>query len=323
MHPTKNASTDFERQFNPPKVSVIVVMYNQTWTELIKTLDSIVCQERIDFEIIVCDDGSEKKFENELNNYFFIKGFCHYSLILHGHNGGTVSNYYSGLEAARGKYAKLISPGDYLVGSRTLYEWTRFMEENNAEWSFSDTIYYRFITDREEYISTSAKPQFTKSYVKGNKARCMWNYLALRDAANGAAVLGLTELQKQYCGILKEKGIIYCEDYIYRLMVFHEHVGTYFPKAAVGYRFASGVSSSHSTIWKDKLQKDKNTMIQVLLSEKADTKLKTRIKKAIIRSRKAGRLNTLLIRGNIMLRLKRHFFPRLTPLPEDVGSNHL
>ena len=39
-------------------VSVIVVMYNPVLDKLYKTLDSIICQKGVSFEIILCDDGS-------------------------------------------------------------------------------------------------------------------------------------------------------------------------------------------------------------------------------------------------------------------------
>ena len=74
MQPYTNTIIDYSKSSYSLMVSVIVVTYNQDWIDIMKTLDSIVCQENIDFEIIVCDDGSNKRFENELNVFFFYKG---------------------------------------------------------------------------------------------------------------------------------------------------------------------------------------------------------------------------------------------------------
>lgn len=55
----------FEMEICFPEVStiIIVVIYNQDLNRIIQTLDSIVIQEGVSFEIIVCDDGSNMRFE--------------------------------------------------------------------------------------------------------------------------------------------------------------------------------------------------------------------------------------------------------------------
>ena len=69
-------------------VSVIVITYNQDLNKLLKTLDSIIIQEGIPFEVIICDDGSEKTYEKELENYFSLKDFASYRLVFHEKNEG-------------------------------------------------------------------------------------------------------------------------------------------------------------------------------------------------------------------------------------------
>lgn len=313
-----SVTTEYDRVPLLPEVSVIVVTYNQTPERIIKTLESIVSQERVNFEVIVCDDGSLNRLDKELKLFFSERSFSQYTLIFHEHNEGTVSNYYSGLLEAKGKYSKLLSPGDYLTGKQTLYDWVRFMEETGADWSFSDTCYYQHSEKKEIFVRAKAKPQLIGAYKKNDKAKCMWNYLALRDIVNGASILGVTDVQKRYCRIIKEKGIKYCEDFLYRLMVYHGIVGAYFPKAAVIYEYDNGISSSQNSKWKKKLLEDKNKMKCIMLDEKVDSDVQFGIMKALVRNNKGRRMDTFFNKGNLYLRIKRRFFPRLTKIPNKV-----
>ena len=68
MKPKDNDTKSSEIFADSPEVTVIVVTYNQDLNKIIETLDSIVIQEEISFEIIICDDGSIMRFENELRS---------------------------------------------------------------------------------------------------------------------------------------------------------------------------------------------------------------------------------------------------------------
>lgn len=298
-----------------PVMSVIVVTFNQELNKIIKTLDSVICQEFISFEIIICDDGSGIRFDKELKEYFSQKAFEHYKLINHDHNEGTVSNYYSGLMEAKGKYSKLLSPGDYLVGKKTLYNWVRFMEENNAEWSFADALYYKRIGEKSRFFRAKAKPQSISPYIKKDIVKCAWNYIVLHDIANGASILGTTNEQKKYCKVIMNKGIKYCEDYIYRLMMFYGNTGVFFPEAAISYEYGNGVSSSRSSVWKVRMLEDREKLIQIMLEEKEKNELQSKIVRGLMRNSSSNKLNRIFIKGYLTSLIKRRFFPRLTLIP--------
>lgn len=300
-----------------PEVSVIVITYNQDLKRLFKTLDSIIRQEGISFEILVCDDGSDIRFEKELDQYFFSKHFDDYALFFHDHNEGTVSNYYSGLTKARGKYSKLLSPGDYFAGRDTLSRWVQHVKDNNAEWSFSDAYYYQIENGIQTFIRVEARPQITRPYIVQDKATCIWNYTALGDAALGAALIGKTQTQMRFCRTIREKGIKYCEDHIYRLMMFYGIVGCYFPVAAICYEYGTGISTSGSQKWRVRLLEDGMKTMQIILDVKDKSKLQKKIVKVLIRRRKPGKLGKIGIRGKLLLWMKLRFHPRLTPIPED------
>ena len=300
-----------------PVVSVIVITYNQPLSKLLKTLDSIIMQEGVSFEVIVCDDGSRINYERELIWYFTLKNFSQYTLLFHDKNRGTVINYYSGLEKARGEYSKLISPGDCLAGRQTLSRWIRFLRERKAEWSFSDTYYYRSGEQKTNYFRANAEPQFIRPYIAHDDSRCMWNYFALKDIANGAAILGRTQTQIHYCKIIKDYGIKYAEDHIYRLMMFHGIVGCYFSEAAIYYEYGTGISSSKQTIWNGRLVEDRKKLIQILLDVKNKSPQQQRMVNAFIQNSKSGKFRKICIHGKVKLWLRFLFHPRLTPLPEE------
>ena len=299
-------------------VSVIVITYNQDLKKLIQTLDSLLIQEKIDFEIIICDDGSKERNEYHLRNYFSLRNFSDYTLIIHDQNGGTVSNYYSGLKIAKGEYSKLISPGDCLTDKYTLFNWICYLKRCKAKWSFSDAYYYHSDHGKVDCFRTLATPQIIRPYLEKNRIQCIWNYIALEDIANGAAIIGETRTQLHFCKMIKDRGIKYSEDSIYRLMMFYGIVGCYFPEVAIFYEYGTGISSLGNPVWRERLAIDKKKMIQILLEEKDKTKQQKRMVVAMIRNSQPRKIKRLLTRGKVFFWLKWHFHPRYTPIPGEA-----
>lgn len=303
-----------ERPIYELDISVIVLTFNPDLNKLFRTLDSIICQKKVKFEIIICDDGSEKPFDRDLKSYFASNNFCSYKTVFHTYNRGTVNNYYSGLIEAKGRYSKVISPGDYLANENTLCEWMHFLEEKGAEWSFSDAYYYRCSpTGEDEFLSVKAYPQLLRPYAMNDRKACIWNYDALRDRACGAAIIGTTHVQLYYTGIIKEKGIRYCEDLIYKLMMFDGIVGCYFPENAVYYEYGTGISTCSDRTWKSKLKEDTDLLYRMICERTDTSDLQKEIQKAL---KKKYIFQKLFIKGKLYRWLKYHFHPRLTEIPE-------
>ena len=76
-------------------VSVVVLTYNAVWEKLRRTLDSIVVQRGLEFEIIVADDGSSVRSDDRITVFFAEKGFTAYKLVNAKENGGTVKNLFN------------------------------------------------------------------------------------------------------------------------------------------------------------------------------------------------------------------------------------
>ena len=296
-------------------VSVIVVMFNPVLMRLYQTLDSIMMQKGITYEVIVCDDGSQRRYENELVGYFAEKHFNSYTLLFHDQNHGTVANFWSGLDKARGKYTKIISPGDRLTDEDILCKWIRFTEEKDAAWSFADTYYYHIADGTEKLTKQGAHPQSIRPYLKGQREKCIWAYTAVGDSANGAAIIGKTQVLLSYCKMIKDQGILYAEDLMYHIMMFQGIIGSYYPHEAVFYEYGTGISSSSDTVWQVRIQNDRRIKNQIIFDEADPSNFQESIQKALTKTKK---IEKIFIRGKLYFWLKRHFFPRLTKVPEKI-----
>ena len=64
------------------EVSVVVVTYNSPFEKLENTLQSVIWQENVDFEIIIADDGSKSFDKERVENWFLTNGFKDYKFVL-------------------------------------------------------------------------------------------------------------------------------------------------------------------------------------------------------------------------------------------------
>lgn len=295
-------------------ISVVIIIYNPILEKLYKTLDSVITQKGISFEVIICDDGSESSFKEELEEYFIGKQFRSFVLVFNEHHG-TVSNYLSGLKKANGKYTKVISPGDYLVNENILCCWIHYLEERGAEWSFADMFYYHVLDEKVQFISVKAHPQNIRPYLNNQENRCIWEYNVLYDNILGAATIGKTWVLLNYCEQIMKKGVRYAEDYIYFLMTFHGIIGCYYPYAVICYEYGTGISTSGSREWQKKLENDKKTVYQMIWEEEKPSGLQKRIQKASTTRRK---IEKIFVRGKLYYWLKWHYFPRMTKIPKET-----
>ena len=124
-------------------VSVCVLTYHPNPIKLFATLESIVCQQDCSFEIIITDDGTPDFDRSAIESYFAQKNFHRYTIVANPYNQGTVKNTASAFPVMRGRYIKVISPGDFLYNEDALVRMLRFVEENNYRVAFGLTYYYQ------------------------------------------------------------------------------------------------------------------------------------------------------------------------------------
>lgn len=237
------------------RVSIVVPTFNQSLTKILETIDSAIKQKGIDFEIIICDDASQKTYDIELNSYFSKVGFREYKLVNSSENTGTVKNLIRGIESAAFEYVKIIGPGDLLVGETCLLDWVTAMIKHGSEWSFCDTICYTGEYPNRKAVECVSHPRAVSSYLKDNLDDIRWDYFVFENIAVGASMIGRRELFLKYLSLLSER-VIYAEDNIYKMMMFEGVVGYYYPHDAILYEHGTGISTSGNSAWVEKIVKD-------------------------------------------------------------------
>ena len=90
-------------------------------------------QKEVSFEIIICDDGSIENLFLEIEILFRRYLFRNYFLIGHDSNQGAVNNIIDGAKIAKGRYIKMISPGDFLYDDATLRIFSDYINKHPAD----------------------------------------------------------------------------------------------------------------------------------------------------------------------------------------------
>lgn len=113
----------------PPKVSVLVVTYNQADT-IARTLDSILAQQcSFAFEIVVCNDASTDGTGAICDRYARL----HPGVVRHlpnAINKGVVRNYYDGIRECRGEYIADLAGDDEWCSPTKLQRQADILDRN-------------------------------------------------------------------------------------------------------------------------------------------------------------------------------------------------
>lgn len=303
------------------EVSVIMATYNPVWEKCVFTLDSVIGQKGVRLELIIVDDGSADNLFAGFAGYFESKGFTDYRLIDHKENQGTVKNYLDGISAAKGRYIKLISPGDALFSESSLAEWIRFLDESGKSWSFADAVYYGSFDGKAKINSTPLAPRVIDCYLEDDEPVCRWNYIVLEDLPLGAAILCDRSLFLEYLNIVTGK-VIYSEDLSYMLMMFDGIVPAYYSKPCIFYEFGCGVSTSSDQKWRDRFLKDlREAELLIMNKENKDT-LQVKISNALTKMNSGNNSKKRLVKnmqkGGFKKVVKFRFDPRMSS--EDISG---
>ena len=293
------------------ELSLVFLTYNARPGDVRESLESVICQKDVELEIVIADDGSKDNLKVKIESFFEEKSFTDYKLVLNPQNAGTVANLLSGLEAAEGEYTKTLSPGDRLCSEYAMRKWLDFMKLRDLTWSFSDAVYYHKDERGVDVVfSGEAAPQDLTPYIRKNENRCRWNYAVLGDIPVGATLLSKTDIQTAYCRRIREAGVKYAEDNMWRLMMFEGITGTYYPEQTVMYECGSGISASVSDVWKKRIADDWKTVNDMMCGIKEPDRLQQAMLEGIRED--SSILRKLLVKGKLKLKLKRRFRKRMT-----------
>ena len=246
-------------------VSVVVACYCPVWEKLKSTLESILFQKNVSFEIIIVDDSSEIDYFDKIQELFADNNFLAYQLIKQTVNRGTVKNIIAGVEIAQGRFVKLISPGDYLYQENSLIKFVQFCNVNQVNAVFGRGIYYIKEGSRIIVRNNISTPRYPEGYslpYQLDSARLQ--YLVQDDLALGAATFVERTLLYHYLNEIVNK-VIYAEDNAYRLMVAEGIPFVYVPEFLVWYEMGTGISTGTNKAWFKKLHQDWNNTDHIIL----------------------------------------------------------
>jgi glycosyltransferase involved in cell wall biosynthesis len=302
---------------NSCDVSIILLNYNSAFERIKFTLDSILGQINIAFEIIICDDGSKNNWFNEISTYMKQHNFTDYKLIGTDKNGGTVLNLGNGLTAASGRFVKCISPGDALISKTILSDWLQSTIKSGKAWSFCDVINYRRDSDgRISVIRANAYPQNIHVYKTKNDKACRWNYAVLNDIAVGAAILCERKVLLYYYGLISKK-VVFAEDNMFRIMMFAGEVAHYYPENGIMYEFGDGVSTSGNEVWSKRLKADWEAADRIMIDEvRYCDSYQLKMRKVLVDQYDSDgikkRIKHYFTKGRIAFLVMKKIFPRMT-----------
>ena len=246
-------------------ISVLVLTYKPKKDALLKTLWSIIHQEKVEVEVIVSDDGSDENCFEAVEAFFKREGFKKYKLLKSDTNHGTCYNMFKALDSANGELVKCISPADYLYRKDILYDWAMYMNENHTDVCFGDPVYYEGDNEKRTILSVRRCPQYVKIYLPEHYST--WNavkyYVVCRDVSVGAVFMVKTLLLKEYLGLVVGK-VKLAEDNVFRIMVADGVKMLYYPFPVVWYEYGSGVSTNKENKYDDILRDDYDNTSRVI-----------------------------------------------------------
>ena len=230
-------------------VSVIVTLYRPDLDKTIRTLQSILKQRDINFEIIITDDGSSKDFFKEIRAFFDEKGFSFYHMTKLEENVGTVANVMNGIKLAVGEYVFLTSPGDVLYHEDVLRDFKEKACEQKAAIVFGNAVYYHLNNDNQPcFHEVCVQPYWPEQYNKLSLSQLQASFY-FGNYILGAAVLREREsffrcLQKiaKYCK--------YIEDNTTTALFLGMNVRPYYyDRNIVFYEYGGGISTNKQEAW--------------------------------------------------------------------------
>lgn len=237
-----------------PEVSVVVLTYNSQIEQLEATLKSIICQKDVMYELIISDDGSNDLSLQQIKEC--IKAYPEVGLLItSARNTGTVSNTNRGITPAKGRYTKLLSPGDYFTDEFALKKWVEFNDNNGIAISFCNYIPY---TLKDELVDERVllHPINVECFkTTGNIHSKIINRIVFHDYPIGATLLFETGLLKKYIERM-EHIIIYCEDECLSWMILDGKDVLFFPDVTIAYEYGGGVSTNGDKKWNARIERD-------------------------------------------------------------------
>lgn len=238
------------------KMSVIVITYNQSPQSIFQTLNSIVCQNFDDFEVIISDDGSKVTHSEAIGEYLDNSDFRNYRIITRDNNVGTVKNILEAMLSASGEFVKCIGAGDLLYSPNTLNEIYDFCKQNRVTLGFGLIKAYS-LNNGELSIQPFHAPRNTEVYRKeSNSSEKLEQLLINDDWLPGSGLFYQKDSLIDLFTILSNDfKVKYCEDLVVPLVLFEGNID-YLDKYILWYEWGVGISNDGSSAARERMYKD-------------------------------------------------------------------
>ncbi|WP_027206775.1 glycosyltransferase [Butyrivibrio fibrisolvens] len=244
------------------EISVILATFHSDYKRIVETVDSILKQKNISFEIIISEDSEDNGYYDDLKKYFDSVSFYDYFFVTNHVNQGTVKNILQATEYTHGKYVKLISPGDMLISDFALFKMYRYLEENGALLAFVDMQCYKVFNNEIVYLSKRI-PFSYSPYRNGKKERIARTYIIYNDWISGASEIYERNCLIKYLDIISNK-VVLCEDAIALLMFLDDQKWVHIGEKLVLYEYGVGVSTVPSDNNHAKLANDTINLCKII-----------------------------------------------------------
>lgn len=269
--------------------SVLILSYNSDYIKMLRTIDSVLKQKKVSFEIIICDDASKENHFQQLKTYLSDKQ-VDFQLLGGDQNMGTVRNILRGLKKACGTYTKLIGAGDMLYNENTLYEVSCFMQKEQTPCCFGMLHGYRE-KDGKFYSASQSSPRDILAYRQMDTARICRNLMLCEDWVSGASIFATTAYYLKYISLLEGK-VIYCEDWATGLAAADHVYLSLLDQYVVWYEVGDGISTSPNMEFQKKIAKD-NENFWKLFDQYCDEKYPSEYRNYIRKRRRKKKLEHL------------------------------
>ena len=243
-------------------ISVCVLSYQPDYEKLFATLTSIVQQVQCSFEIIIGDDGTPNFPQEEIELWLRQQGCRDFTILHSTENHGTVRNMMQMLSAARGRYIKAISPGDYLYCNDVLGKMLRFMEQEHYAVAFGRACYYHHDGSSYQLLDTMS-PLNLGIYEAKDYDAVKKDCVIYGDFILGALLMGERRMITAYTNEIVGH-IIYGEDTIYLRMLADGIPIGFWNHNFIWYEVGTGISTKGGDAWRKRLGKDMDVCLFII-----------------------------------------------------------
>ena len=240
------------------EVTVAILLYHPDIQKTILTIHSVLSQEDVDTEILICDDGSGETHDAIWADCFLRAGFTNYKFLNLPENKGTVQNCLNAAKHANGKYLFLTSPGDFLYDRRTLRRLYDHAENTGSEICFGNAISYKVDKEKQTVTvleDTDNAPVYLNVYKKGNTKLQKLDFF-LEDSIIGASYFRTVSFARESLQKISETAK-YMEDKTSSMFALLKGYSiSYTNMNVVWYEYGDGISTAKKEQWNQILDDD-------------------------------------------------------------------